>query len=155
MEIPVTIKELADLDQDTLEAGILCRLITNPIERCQVLWIQPSDFTNAVAARVFTLVMETSANTLHCSFCAVEQELARRADFAAVKYLTTVVVTGGQPYSVEDLLKCSILLHDRALISDYNHADGERATQAWVDSVEASIGYDPREIADWPEQDDE
>jgi hypothetical protein len=153
MEEPIT-KELVELDLNTIEAGILSRIISHPIERYHVLWLQPSDFS-PVAARVFTLVMETSANTLHCSFCAVEQELARRADFAEVKYLTTVVVTGGQPYSVEDLLKCSILLHDRALISDYNHADGERATQAWVDSVEASIGYDPREIADWPEQDDE
>jgi len=146
----MSIRNLTDLDCDTLQAGILSRLITNSLERCHVFWLQPSDFT-PVAARIFTLVMEESADTIHCGFDDIERKLSRRADFEAVEYLETVVKAGGQPYSVSDLWTCALLLHDRTVIREYNSADGERTTQAWVDSIEASLAYDPEEFEDRPE----
>lgn len=148
----VVVKELQDLDTDTLMAGIINRLMSNMPERYQVIWLRPSDFvTNPAAARVFIFVMAYPGNTVRLTLGDVACEFSNRADFDAVQYAETELKASGQPFSIVDLIQCSVLLHDRTLISRYNDEDGERATQAWVDAVEASLTYDPEEFEDRPD----
>ncbi len=152
-DMTVVVKELQDLDSDTLMAGIINRLMSNMPERCHVLWLRPSDFANnPTAARVFLLVMAYPGHAARLTPSEVAHECSNRADFEAVRYIETELRSSGQPFSAADLIQCSLLLHDRSLISRYNQADGERATQAWVDSVEESLAA---EFGEWPEPDDE
>ena len=151
VNIPIRNMEIEDLDQETLETMTINRLLSSPLERYQVLWLEPSDFINPLASRLFSVVMEVSINVRHCAFCAIEQILRHRADYEAVRYMK-VVRLGGKPYS--DLQKCAMLIHDRAVIREYNSEDGERATQAWVDAVEDSLSYDAEETSEWPDSDE-
>ena len=151
MDEEMVIKDLADLDLDTLEAGIINRLACHLTERAFVVHVlTPSEFSNSEASRTYAAIIGLPFSVEQCACHKIEALLGQRADSGALEYLSRAEKFG-MPASLKDLMACALIVHDRSVICRYNDEDGVRATQAWVDSIEASIAYNPEEFEDRPD----